>query len=182
MTPTIEERVRERYTQLRRAFHPGYTSNDQKTGVAWDKTAALIRSIGADPEKFVQAQFDARATFPDGRNFPFPAQLYSSGAEGNYERYAADTIAAPEAMLDEQNRLLAANLDEGFHENDVDLALASPALDFKSWFRILMCSDTNLPDFDQICGAAARLQVQHNRGLFELIQRKYVSRLQRFAR
>ena len=185
MTPTIEERIRERYTQLRRVFQPGYSPNDQKIGAAWDKTAAIVRRIGADPERFVQAQFDALALYSsrkDSSIYPFPAQLHSSSAEGNYERHGADTISTPEARFAEQDRLLAANLDEGFHEIDVDMVLASPALDFKSWYRILMCSEANLPEFEKVCGSAARIQVQNCRWLFEFIKTKYAHRLQRFSR
>lgn len=181
MELTIEERVRERYTQLRRAFHPGYVPNDEKSGTAWDKTAALIRGIGADPEKFVQAQFDAMATYAGGKNFPYPNQLYSASAAGNYERLAEGTLATPESMMSEQDNLLAAQLNEHFTQLDIDLALAKAVLGFKSWYRILMCSDSNLADFKEVWGEAASKQVQFNRGLHDLINIKHASRIHRFS-
>ncbi len=181
MAMTLEDAIKNRYTQLRRAFHPSYTSNDKASGVAWATTAELVRSLNADPNMFVEAQFEAFSTRTWGERFPWPNQLHAASAADIYLKYIENRASAPEAMLAQQNRLLAAQLTPESCLTQIDRTLASSVLDFKSWFRILMCSDSNFPKFKVVWGPAAVRQTHNSPTLLNFIKTNYESRIDRFS-
>lgn len=178
MHRSAEDIIRDRYVSLRRQFHPGYNPNDAKTGADWDLAADIARGLGADPALFVDAQFHAVA-LNTKNNFPWPAQLHSSVSKQNYLEFISELIGSPpESKLQQQNTLLAAQLD-GLALQSIDIALSKAILPFKSWFRILMCSEANLPKFRKVWGNYARQQVSNDQNLFEFLKEKYGSRSNR---
>jgi hypothetical protein len=158
-----------------------HSSHDNTSGLAWDKTAEIVRSINADPAMFVDAQFEAASTRTLGERFPWPNQLHSSSAIEIYYRYAESRVSTPEAMLAEQNCLLVAQLSQNSTLIDIDRALASSILDFKSWFRILMCSDVNFGTFKRVWGEAATRQIINSPLLHSFIKLNYAPRVHRFS-
>lgn len=178
---TIEDEIKNRYTQLRRGFHPTYTPNDKSSGNAWDRAADIVRGLGADPNLFVEAQFNEFSTRKFGERFPWPNQLFSASSVDIYLKYAEVKKAAPEAMMAQQNNLLAAQLSRDAGMGDIDVVLSSSALDFKSWFRLLMCSDAQYPEFNCVWGAAGRRQFMGCPTLQKFIKEKYAPRIGRFS-
>jgi hypothetical protein len=177
MERSDEDIVKDRYTALRRQFHPGYTPNDNKTGRDWDAAAAMAKVIGADPALFVDAQFHAMSMSP--RNpFPWPSDLHNRNAVSNYEAYMAHFSCTPAMRLEQQNVLLRSQLDE-LTLQGIDFFLSRADLPFKSWFRILMCSDKNYPAFNRVWGIYARRQMQNDKGLFNFLKDKYAERAHR---
>lgn len=181
MAMTTEDAIKNRYTQMRRAFYPSYTPNDKASGAAWDTAADLVRSINADPDMFVESQFESFSTRTWGERFPWPAQLHAASAADIYAKYIENRTSTPDAMLSQQNELLAAQLTQESCLDQIDLALASSVLDFKSWFRILMCSDSNFPKFRTVWGSAAVRQVRGSPVLQRFLKTNYESRINRFS-
>jgi hypothetical protein len=177
MERSSEDIIKDRYSALRRQIHPGYTPNDAKCGKDWDDAAAIVKVIGADPELFVDAQFHAMS-FNNKNPFPWPSNLHDRNAVDNYSRYMESFASTPEARLEQQNILLRAQLD-GLSLQDIDVALSKSVLPFKSWFRVLMCSDKNLPRFLSVWGEYARKQMRSDKSFFKFLQNKYAARAHR---
>lgn len=177
MERSSEDIIKDRYSALRRQIHPGYTPNDAKCGKDWDDAAAIARAIGADPELFVDAQFHAM-TFSKRNPFPWPTDLHNRSAADNYAKYMESFASAPEARLEQQNILLKAQLDE-LTLHDIDIALSKSVLPFKSWFRVLMCSDKNLSKFLSVWGEHARRQMRQDKSFFKFLQTKHAARAHR---
>jgi hypothetical protein len=178
MKRSAEDTIKDRYTCLRRTFHPGYTPNDLKVGNDWDEAAVIARSIGADPALFVDAQFAACSNNSKNK-FPWPSQLHSSFAANNYLEFVEKSIGSPPDMkLQQQNYLLSAQLD-GLSLKGIDIALSKASLPFKSWFRMLMCSDANLEKFRSVWGICAKQQMSNDKDLLQFLRNKYGARTDR---
>ena len=178
---TIEDKIKDRYTELRRGHQPSYKSSDRISGPAWDKAAEIVRRIDADPAMFVEAQFDAYSTRAYGDRFPQPNQMFSASAAEIYQKYAESRGSTPDAMMKQQVTLLTDQLNQRSTLIDIDRVLTSPSLDFRSWFRVLMCSDTNFPVFREMWGSAATKQIIKSPQLYEFIKQKYAARANRFS-
>lgn len=178
MERSAEDIIKDRYTALRRQIHPGYTPNDANCGGDWDDAAAIVRVIGADPALFVDAQFHAAALNNKKNLFPWPNNLHGRNAADNYTKYMESFASAPEARLEQQNTLLKAQLN-GLSLYDIDVALSKSVLPFKSWFRVLMCSDKNLPKFLSVWGEHARRQMRNDKSFFKFLQNKHAARAHR---
>lgn len=177
MERTIEDRIQDRYLLRRRKIHPGYLPKYETNANAWVKTAQLVSEIGADPELFVDSLFESGHKWKGG--FPWPNQLFSSFARQIYEDSKESMASSPEARVDVQMRLLASNTSSE-SPDEIDEALSNPELPFKSWFRILMCSDKNLELFSRVWGSFAERQVHSDKTLRDIIKSKYGFRSHRF--
>lgn len=180
MTVTTEDQIKDRYILLRKRFHPYYRPSDAKTGNHWDLAAEIVRDLGADPATFVDAQFDAHSA-RDNNNFPWPANLHDKNAADNYRSFIARNRPTCEAVLQTEIDSLAARLaGRPLNDDNLDEALADPHLPFKSWFRILMCSDKNFPHFKAVWGTYATRQMMNDQALFSYLKVQYAPRIGRF--
>lgn len=137
----------------------------------------MARALGADPSLFVDAQFHSMSMSSRGP-FPWPSDLHNRNAAGNYESYMTHFASTPAMRLDQQNKLLSAQLDE-LSLRQIDIFLSKADLPFKSWFRILMCSDKNYPMFKRVWGDSARAQMRNDKGLLKFLTEKYAERAHR---
>lgn len=175
---SIEDEICDKYEQCRRAFHPGYAAGNRHDE-HWRKAADLVRSIGADPRLFVEAQFEIGGV-NNSQILPFPAQIHGNRAVENYDLYIAAFRPKAEEAVINQFRYLANFVDRvGM---TIDQAVSNIDAPFRPYFRLLTCSDEIAPAIEQRWGEAARRELQNNSDLRAHLQLKYAYRIDRIIR
>lgn len=170
---SAEKELVNRYTERRRAAgQPGYQSSP-KNRVHFEKCAELIVSIGANPSLWVDAQFEGTS----GETVPQPNHLYSEAACKRYSSFNEAERCPPKLEIRNQEFYLTNYVrNVGLSEDE---ALLADWTAFRSFFRVLRCSEMVLPEAMRKFGKAALSQVRSDSSLLRYLSRAMPGRVER---
>jgi hypothetical protein len=168
---TLEDEICERYEVCRRRIHPHYSAGNRHDE-DWAKAASLIRSIGANPRAFVEAQFEIGGA-TGHQSFPWPSQLHGNRAIDLYNRYIESFRSRPEEIDRCQLRYLNNFVTK--RTMSIDEALLRKEHPFRPYFRLLCCSEAIFPDLQRIWGDLAERELREEPDLYQYIEKKYGS-------
>jgi len=175
---TIEDEICDKYESERRR-HTSHYSAGNRHDRHWEKAAAIVRQIGADPRLFVEAQF-APWALGIHQAYPFPQQVHGPKAAYNYEKYMEAFRGKAEECVKNQFRYLGNFVSLG--GLSVDQALRNSSHPFRAFFRILSCSDEVLDEFCSTWLREALWQLQSDRDLREYLLKNHGYRTKRIIR
>lgn len=167
----VERELKAAYVRHRRVTNRKYALRGPLPySVCWSAAASLVISLGADPQKFVEAVF---VLWPKLRP-PQPTDLCNSYAahlnqmwNGEHGSHAVVTFQGNAGKLSEMVARL--NIDPGE-------TVCDPYHDFSAVFRIARCNDGRLNEMLARHGAAVREQLTRDRPLLRFLRQRYPSR------
>jgi hypothetical protein len=121
-------------------------------------------AIKANPSRFVDAQFENW----DGEGCPQPSNLYSEAALKRYGEFKELDRCPPKMEVENQVNYLKNYTKEAGMTRDG--ALLAPFTAFRSYFRVLACSDDALPLAMRRYGSVARQQVMGDTQLLKYLE------------
>ena len=177
-TQSIEDEIADKYEQCRRKTYPTYSVGNRHDE-HWKKAAEIVRRIGADPRLFVEAQFRFAQT-NRSQPFPHPSQMHGDKALEYYNSYierfqpeVAEEVACQFAYLANFIHRVGLTIDE---------AVANPRHPFRPFFRILVCTDEQLPSIQAAWLTAALHEVESSKDLRIFLNKNHGYRAKRLIR
>ena len=169
----IELALRQRYTERRRVAQPSFALGS-KHDAAFLKAAEVVLALKADPSQYVDAIFNSHAgEFP-----PTPLSLASPTSIKKYEETAEEERCPPKLEVETQRIYLTNYIRRAGLSKDE--ALLARYTTFRSYFRVLFCSETVRCEAMRMYGKTALSQIENDSSLKTYLQNKYPNQLNDF--
>lgn len=131
-------------------------------------------SLKADPSQYVDAVFNSHA----GEHSPTPLSLANASSIKKYEETAEEERCPPQLEVETQRIYLTNYVKRAGLSKDE--ALLARYTTFRSYFRVMFCSETVRYEALKMFGKAALSQIENDSSLKTYLQNKYPKQLNEF--
>lgn len=169
---SLEMELKKRYTECRRRTQKHYTASP-KNDPHFQKAAEKVLSLGVGAMKWIDAQFELW----DGEGFPQPSNLYCEAAVQRFADHVQSDRCPVQDELQCQKDYLTNYMKKV--RMTMDEALLANWTNFRSYFRVLFCSEEALPRARQKFGKSALEQMSSDAPMREYFAANQPLRLER---
>lgn len=168
---SIQFKLKKRYEEIRRRTQPDFISS-KKNNIHFSRAADLVFPLKIDVNKFIDAQFSRW----EGEGYPQPSNLYSDAALVRFNSISEEERCSPELELKNQIKYLTSYVKRA--KLTQDEALLATWTQFRSWFRILACSEEAAAEVISLFGDEGMSQIENDSALKKYLKTKCPNKIE----
>ena len=168
----IEERLRERYLDLRTQRFPGQprqlSSNFDKH---WTKMAEIVYDLQADPVEWIDSHCNKPGVLP------YPINMLSDEAIDRFKK-VMDNVSASPSDLVHTHRFYIESLLTRTNASELEIFM-NTSIDLRAWYRVIFAPEVIADPLVKKFGEVAEKQIKSDKKLQQYLEQNYGDRIER---